>query len=140
MYIITIKLISPKRNYVMCIAKYHIDISSMKTEFSNTVVQKGRVLLSIEKYYVIKENFFTASIQHFCRNRIEKYQALPITLSIKLLHFFSFLLIAMLDNFCSTSFFLQIAMLGNGREEFRFAIKNGEASRVKNPFGTPITR
>jgi hypothetical protein len=27
-------------------------------------------------------------------------------------------------------------MLGNGREEFRFVVKNGEAQRFKNPLGS----
>ncbi len=35
---------------------------------------------------------------------------------------------------------LQIAMVGNGRESFRYSVENGEARRLRNPLGTPLTR
>ena len=31
-------------------------------------------------------------------------------------------------------------MLGNGRESFRFSITDGKAHRLRNPFGTVLTR
>ena len=35
---------------------------------------------------------------------------------------------------------MQIAMTGNGREGFRFSIEDGKAQRLRNPFGTVLTR
>jgi hypothetical protein len=36
--------------------------------------------------------------------------------------------------------FLQIAMVGNGRESFRYSVENGEVRRLRTPLGTPLTR
>lgn len=31
-------------------------------------------------------------------------------------------------------------MLGNDKEGFRYSVQNGEARKLRNPFGTPLTR
>jgi hypothetical protein len=31
-------------------------------------------------------------------------------------------------------------MVGNGREGFRYSVQNGEAKRLRNPFGTILSR
>jgi len=36
--------------------------------------------------------------------------------------------------------FLKIAMVGNGMEGFRYSVQNGEARKLRNPFGSVITR